>query len=152
MIGFCLSDLYSPITYMSKFVAVEKLVRDPDVFDGGQLVVRGKDKTEAQILQAIGQVLVDENYRSVNARYRGEYGQPHKFVMNMGFKHHRKMSAVEVLALCNCYDYQACESDDYETTKAHGLTDYIRHIAIRELPGYDDAPWGLHNDPKTIAS
>ena len=48
-----------------------------------------------------------------------------------------------ILKACDCYDYQSCETDDYRQSEAAKLIDGIRSYAIHNLPGYDDAPWGL---------
>lgn len=89
--------------------------------------------------QAIGQKLLDENYRSVNYRY-DEQEAPRTY-KPMPVLHQYK--AVEILKLCNCYDYQACETPDYKTTEAHEIVDTLRGMAIRSLPGYESAAWGL---------
>lgn len=88
--------------------------------------------------QEIGQKLLDENYRSVNYRY-SEDTQPRRFrerVLN------HRVSVVEVIKLCDCYDYQSCETPDWPETEAHAIMTALRERAIRNLPGYDDAPWG----------
>ncbi len=52
----------------------------------------------------IGQTLVDENWRSVNYRYK---------------------------------------TTDYNDSEAANLIHAIRKKAIREMPGYQEAPWGI---------
>lgn len=53
------------------------------------------------------------------------------------------ITALTILKACDCLEYQSCETEDYEQTFAYKLLDKIRGAAIRALPGYDDAPWGL---------
>lgn len=104
---------------------------------------------------AIGQELLRENLRSVLHRYPdcGEDDAPGTIgetVASYKFKQwpgvftmpHAKLSAW-ILKSCNCFDYQACETDDYEQSKAHAIIDAIRHRVIRGLPHYEDAPWGI---------
>jgi hypothetical protein len=55
----------------------------------------------------------------------------------------RSPPAVQIIKLCNCLDYQSCETPDWKDTRAYALLDNIRERAIRELPGYDNAPWDL---------
>jgi len=98
--------------------------------------------------QEAGQILVNENYRSCNHRYRGEHGEPHVYSWK---PYARPLSAVEVIKLCNHYDYQACETDDYEQTQAAAIIRRIRDKAIYSLPGYDEAPWGLADDDRSNA-
>ena len=94
----------------------------------------------------LGQILVNENYRSVNARYRNEYGEPHRYTFKPYID--KPLKPVVVIKLCNCFDYQACETDDYPKTPAAHIVESIRDRAISNLPGYDDAPWGLDPDER----
>lgn len=85
-------------------------------------------------------VLRDENIRSVSCRYNESavYPEPLKVSDFHGFC---KLSAVNILKMCDCLEYQSCETDDYKQTKAYTLLQAIRGAAIRALPGYDDGPW-----------
>lgn len=89
--------------------------------------------------QKVGQILLNENYRSLNARY-GSPNKPHNFRYNP-FSLRPVMGAIEVVKLCHCYDYQACESDDYYETPAHSITQAIQDCAVRTIPGYEEAEW-----------
>lgn len=88
-----------------------------------------------------GQVLVDQNFASVNFRYQ-ESGKPflYEYALHKEFSN---MKPVEILKLCDCYDYQSCETDSYDRTLAANLIHFIRKKVIAALPGYEDAPWGL---------
>lgn len=55
----------------------------------------------------------------------------------------QRLTPVQVLSLCQCYDYQACECKDWRTTDAELQTERIRNAAIRDLPGYDEADWSF---------
>jgi len=52
-----------------------------------------------------------------------------------------QLSTVAYLKMCDCYEYQACETPDWRETDAHHQIMWIRKALIREMPGYDDAPW-----------
>lgn len=52
-------------------------------------------------------------------------------------------SPVQIIKLCHCYSYQACEANDYDGSEAHRVVLAIEHIAARELPGYSEAQWGF---------
>jgi hypothetical protein len=54
--------------------------------------------------------------------------------------------AVIVLASVACYEYQACEHPEWETSNARAFCEALRHTAIEHLPGYSDAPWGWTRD------
>lgn len=95
--------------------------------------------------------LVAENIRSLESRYPGRdfledwkrearaYRFPGDGV---------RVSPTQLVKLCDCYDYQACETDDYEMTRAAEFVDHVRKYALRQggmKSGreYDAAEWGL---------
>jgi len=88
-------------------------------------------------LKEIGQKLLDENYKSVNARYNKD-NKPHTFRFLPV-----KMEPIEVVRLCHGYNYQACEHDGWETSEAKEISRQIEHYAIKDVPGYQEAPWGI---------
>ena len=89
-------------------------------------------------LSRYGNVLKHQNNRSVNFRYKTE-DKCSEFIL----KDVVSPSAVQVLKYCACYDYQACETDDYKNTEAFEIIQKIRSIAIDKLPGYGEAEWAL---------
>lgn len=109
---------------------------------GARVVITEENATE------IGRILITENERSVYARYSdcgpgnapGTIGQD---AANYTFKrwpYSSPLTAVSILKGCSCFDYQACETDDYEDSLAFEIVNTIRKRAISRLPGYDDAP------------
>ncbi|ETB37543.1 hypothetical protein O974_28215, partial [Mycobacterium avium 11-0986] len=42
-----------------------------------------------------------------------------------------------------CYEYQACEPNDWQTTEAYAFCRELHNMLIQVLPGYDPAPWGI---------
>ena len=87
-------------------------------------------------------ILLAENYRSLRARY-GDAEIPHKVTVTLGEVLRTDLiPAVNILHSLACFEYQACESDDWDTTDAYKICDQVRREAIKRLPGYDDAPWG----------
>jgi hypothetical protein len=52
-------------------------------------------------------------------------------------------SAVAILKACACFDYQSSDWSGYDGSAAELMIDELRRAAIRELPGYDEAPWEL---------
>jgi len=87
----------------------------------------------------IGQMLWNENERSMKARYGGDEPDAESYVF-MGASH---VSAVQLLKSLDCYEYQACETDDYFQSEAHSFCQALRRRAIGELPGYEAAVWGV---------
>lgn len=60
----------------------------------------------------------------------------------------RAISPVQALKACECFDYQACEVEGYDRSKAANLIRCIRGLAIAALPGYADAEWEISGDRK----
>jgi len=89
-------------------------------------------------LEKIGQILVDENYRSANHRYEKTWETPRFKAVYAG-----QVEPVAIIKAIDCYNYQSCESPDWESTEAYAIADALRERAINHLPGYDDAPWSI---------
>ena len=101
----------------------------------------------------IGRILLDENERSVRYRYPGcgadelpgTIGQ--EFLASYRFRPwpiHAALAPLTILKACDGFDYQACETDDYDASLAATIINAIRRRAISELPGYSDGPgWAL---------
>jgi len=103
---------------------------------------------EARI-ELVANILKAENIRSVNARYLESETAVACMIPANRFALPR--DAVTILKLCDCLEYQSCDTDDYAETEAARLLMAIRNLAIRRLPGYDDAPWGLPDPRKETA-
>ena len=100
----------------------------------------GNQVTFFDNLDTIGQVLVNQNFASVNHRYSME-DTPDEYTHT---HYPRPLSPVQVIKACDCYNYQACDTgQDYWTSEAHEIIDTIRERAIDELPGMDDAAWEI---------
>jgi len=91
-------------------------------------------------------VLAAECYRSVRARYpTGPLPGPSDAGDGPVVCHHRrseyaKLAPVDVLKALRSYEYQSCETGDFETTEAYALVQAITATAIRALPGFDGSP------------
>lgn len=89
----------------------------------------------------IGQKLLDENFRSVNYRYR-EKDKAERFEYRA--VRSDDYSAVDVLKAINCLDYQSCETDDWDQSEAWAILDGVKDSMIRSLPGYEASRgWSL---------
>jgi len=63
------------------------------------------------------------------------------------------LTPIAVLKGCECFDYQACETDDYRSSIACTIINAIRTRAILCLPDYDDAPgWDFTRKQPATAS
>ncbi len=110
---------------------------------------RGTSKDE---LTRIGQMLWNENIRSVHCRYpnddieklpasRGDY--PFKYD-NKGSKPQYAPLALALIKAVECYQYQSCECSDWRDSAAKSFTDRLIRRAIRFIPGYEDASYFAH--------
>ena len=80
----------------------------------------------------VGQVLWDENVKSVNYRY-DEYRPAESY-------HYKpfpvSLTPANVLGLINCLSYQSCEHPEWEDSEAYAILQSIKAAAIDALPGY----------------
>lgn len=106
---------------------------------------------ELKLASAYADVLYAENVRSVLRRYPDDTEESAPGPINKP-THIRvtgrdvcaaafRLPAVSILKMCDCLEYQSCETDDWEQTPAYRLLNAIRKAAIHALPGYDAAPW-----------
>lgn len=104
-----------------------------------------------KLASAYADILYAENVRSVLHRYPndtldsapGPMEKPEHIRVSMRdmVSPAYRLRPLAILKMCDCLDYQSCETDDWEDTPAYRLLNSIRRAAIRELPGYDGAPW-----------
>ena len=83
---------------------------------------------------AVGAILLAENRRSVDYRYREDEIEE---VYTHGPS--RLRHSVEVLKAIDCYEYQSCETPDWAQSEAHQFCQALRGLLIGQLPGYDEA-------------
>ena len=98
----------------------------------------------------VGQMLADENIKSVQYRYDGEAietlpGPADK--SDLLYYHYapgRRLTAVEGLKALDGYVYQSCEHPDWEKSEAYRWVERLRDALIRFLPGYAEADtWSI---------
>ena len=100
--------------------------------------------------QQIAETLWTENHRSVNARYRtNTVPPPFRYAPTRTGKvtptQTRTLTALDIISLCKCLNYQSCETDDWSDTWAcRFLLDVIARAADDVLDG-KDVPWGLYD-------
>lgn len=56
------------------------------------------------------------------------------------------LPALHIIKMCECYEYQCCETKDWDSIKACQQAAWIKGTAISELYGYNDAPWEFNLD------
>ena len=85
----------------------------------------------------MGQIIYAQNVRSVNFRYNDNVPETDYCY---AFPLIPPLSPLEIIRLCDCIDYQSCETPDWHDTEACWFVQQIKNHACRKLPGYDDAP------------
>lgn len=96
----------------------------------------------------LANILYAQNVRSVAERYDdvdfeclpGPIQKP-EVIQITEWDRVKVTDPVWILKMCACYEYQACETDDWYDTEAFRIIDEIRSIAVQSLPGYEEAPW-----------
>lgn len=125
-------------------------------------IVRSGLPEDDERLVSIANMLWRENVKSVQARYqdKGEGNLPGRigetYWITMGDMRFiwPGFDAVQVLKACDCYEYQSCEHEGWESSDAKAFVDALRHKWIAILPRYDDAIWGapepMHNSRNMV--
>jgi len=135
---------------------VDVLVRG--LIEAGGYFHRGvwQEVTDANATE-VGQMLWRENFRSVNSRYNERkntppytYLHPDQFIItsrtwgNTQYLEPQSHINPAVLAKqVSCYDYQSCEHDAYEKSRAHSVVQALAGSLLGSVKGYDEAPWGV---------
>lgn len=92
----------------------------------------------------IGQSLLDQNYKSVNYRY-DEGTKSHKFEYKyVPILVDNKLNTGLILGCIQCYEYQACETEDYFESKIHYSLKRLKDAMLERYiknDGYEIA-WG----------
>lgn len=55
----------------------------------------------------------------------------------------RLLSGIQIIKLCQCFNYQACEVDDYEKTWASAFINRVIANQVHRIEGYDEAEWAI---------
>ena len=88
--------------------------------------------------QAAAELLLAENVKSVNYRYRDNE------VMSITYDRGAPiLTAIQAIKAAQCLRYQSCECDDFEESIAFKLIEAIIADAIPRLDGYEAAQWGI---------
>lgn len=89
---------------------------------------------------AVGAMLLAQNRRSVDFRYNeSDIEEPYLHAVST-----TPREPVEILKAIDCYEYQSCETPDWEDSEAARFCQALRALLIGKLPGYAEADaWPL---------
>ena len=85
-------------------------------------------------------ILYRENVRSVRHRYPNDSFEALER-LTIGSYRRQIADPVQLLKMCQCLDYQSCETTDWEQSTAYKIIRSIISAAIGDLPGYREAAW-----------
>jgi hypothetical protein len=118
------------------------------------------DVADSEQAAKAANMLWQENVKSVSHRYPqdtleqlpGPVGEvfhiePSEILMHWDYR----LEPTQVIASCQCYKYQSCEHDEWESSSAKAFVDALIIAAIDRLPNYDKTIWGAP-EPVTIAA
>ena len=94
--------------------------------------------------QSLGQSLVDQNYRSVNYRYIDQM-TPHKFAFtDINLMVNGKLDTGLIVGCIDCYNYQACETDDYWQSHIYHSLRWLKDTILKQYIKQDgfEISWG----------
>ena len=87
----------------------------------------------------LGQLLWDENYRSVNARYNEDEKAP-EYVFEP-LERGKVPTIWQAYSGIDTYEYQACEADDWYTTPAFRFCVALKDKLVKFSAGYRETKW-----------
>ena len=122
--------------------------------DGQPRLFDQNDAGDSQKMSELGRMLLVENSRSVSVRYREGYNpcallyvyRPTRREIWLRPTNKPMVAITANAALKNigCYEYQSCESDDWEETEAYRFCQALKErIVYYAIPYQDDDPWGF---------
>ncbi len=122
------------------FTYYHRTPNEPDLSAGRERTIRPGDYDAANRL---GQLLLNENAKSVNYRYSDD-PEPSADDESYQCRTTARLSAVDVLMALDGYEYQSCEHPGWRTSEAHSFTDALRRAVIGHLPGYSESKcWAI---------
>lgn len=120
------------------------------------------------IAETVANILHAENIRSVSDRYEepatyangmstdnlpGLCERPERIAVTSRESFNPPVTnPVHILKMCDCLEYQSCETEDYRETLAYKILEAIRAAAVRRLAGYDAAPWEYTKPERTCSA
>lgn len=105
--------------------------------------IHGESLTDVEALAA---EMFNENVASFRARYQGRHESD---IGSFTFDRETSIkvrvgafSPIAIIKSAQCFEYQACEHDDWKHSYTKSVINGIISHAITELPGYSAASWG----------
>lgn len=95
----------------------------------GEAYGGGRVELTRETADRMGAMLLAENQRSVNHRYsEDEIEEIYTFTRMEGYPH-----PLVILRAISCYEYQSCETEEWEDSEAYRFCDALRSAALNIL-------------------
>ncbi len=127
---------------MSMYLVANEHIRELAVFYANHQWDRKHGQSQVADANRIAKQLASGNLQSAIARYGLEHGLGDfngLTVTMCDLTHPKVNNPLDILSMVACYDYQACEPEDYKESETCKLVRSIQDMAIRALPGFDKA-------------
>lgn len=109
---------------------------------GIDLCLNNGDQLNARLNpQGVADLLLAANMASLKARYPRDYNEAREIQYTPADP--ADLDPVVILKTANYFNYQSCESAGYYESDAAAMMRCIIQNAIRAMPAYGAAPWGL---------
>jgi hypothetical protein len=119
---------------MSAWIVSEKLISLLVNEASKAQTINGEDPS------ALGQMLWEENHKSINARYTSRVEVCPRFTFKRPATSYGPLAVIKQI---DCYEYQSCEHDGWKDSKARRFCRDLKSRLISNMPEYDAAPWGI---------
>jgi hypothetical protein len=119
------------------------------------------DRLNPEKMAALGNMLWQENIKSVQCRYPdcvdnpknmpGPIGEnfkllPEDFLQFGSVKPKELGELVQLAKSISCYEYQSCEHAGWKDSEAHTFCAEMKESILLALPGWEEAKWGAPNE------
>jgi hypothetical protein len=92
----------------------------------------------------VGRALALMNVQSVDANYQGRHTTADDFAEALSYTFEvTTLDVVSLIKQVHNYAYQSCEAPGWDSSWAKAFCEQLEGVLIRNLPGYDAAPWGV---------
>lgn len=99
------------------------------------------DYLNAENSSKVAAILMAENVKSVNAKY-GDNEQPAYAFEYLPQAHKRPVG--NIIGALDCYEYQACETSDWDTSNAHDIIAGFRKHLLKVIAESEGTyTWGI---------
>ena len=128
---------------MSAFVCSKKHIAEVANYAVARKVWLGSGSAKSEDFGRIYKSLAEANVHGVCNRYSDDKASDYADVLRAPRCGSSSLSAVEIIKLCDCLEYQSSEVDGWQESYAYRLLNSVRAAAINALPGYEDAEWAI---------